>query len=1094
MKIHLLKASITTMLSLLIITIGTAHADDTDVYIRPKVDLPPGSEPMVMFSLDYRSNLGSIVCNQGECQTLFEERYLLKDPSKEKITFFDLLSAALWKVFDPLEGVRVGLMLNHRHLKEIDPLTAHLEPEFQEELPCDGFGRTGCSNGGQIAMGFELFEKDDRNKAKERFLGILESIPTFDEHDGPGHSYQGKELFFEFFRYLTGQEVHNAHNGYLDYGTDNVLNLDAEIPEIAWDTGIETLPADAPRYVSPLETAGACSKVYTVNLMFQVSNQEDDSDDAIEKPVADGGFGSEQKFFENVIQYLNDADLANGAYGTAPSLEDKQNVTSYFIIAEPYDQNQKTGKYARAGGTGVPLKLSENPDDLVGTLQEVFRQILSVSTTFVAASVPVNVFNRAEITDNVYIALFQVDSESRPSWVGNVKKLRLAGANDSTANGVLVDATGTPAIAADGRIRFDALTDWTLPDLLPAANVDAGEVENRDGRVVARGGAGQIIPGFLSGGPQEANGLGGRTIYYDLSPTQLADLDVNPTVAADLVNDFGVEAELEPVLASEELIRFARGLDIDNPDRRLTSQARPWLFGDALHSRPLPLNYGDIGGYSNPDNQAIFIAVATNDGMLRMIRNTTEAGGVESGEEVWAFMPRSAMKAQQILRRNASAVDPRNSHPYTVDGAPVAFFQDINQDGTIDPAEDSVYLYVGMRRGGKAYYAFDVTDPEVPKMLWSIEKGGDFAELGYTFSNPRVGLVDLPDGRRPVVMFAGGYDMNKDEEGVVGSDDSEGNAIYVVDAKTGDLIWKAVRGGGKVTSTVFEHPDLKDSIPSTLATADTDGDGVTDRIVVGDTGGNVWRADVKGSDTLKWKLTQLAALGRHAGGAKGQISEDRRFFHRPDLVLSKDKFGPFDGVVIGSGNRPNPLDYPGGGEITTNYAFMVKDRNTAPGGGMDENIEMTNLGDVTSNCLQSSTPCTVDLSNGWRLKLEEIGEKSLATPITINSKVFFTTYLPKADTGAAACAPSEGAGRLYAVDLQDATAVINYDTSDDDPNMPDQPTTKADRSVELRSLGIPAEVVAVPPNKILRPDLQIDNVDSATRWRTFWYLAEDEDL
>ena len=36
-------------------------------------------------------------------------------------------------------------------------------------------------------------------------------------------------------------------------------------------------------------------------------------------------------------------------------------------------------------------------------LRNIFQQILSVSTTFVAASVPVNVFNRAEIIDNVYI-------------------------------------------------------------------------------------------------------------------------------------------------------------------------------------------------------------------------------------------------------------------------------------------------------------------------------------------------------------------------------------------------------------------------------------------------------------------------------------------------------------------------------------------------------------------------------------------------------------------------------------------------------------------------------------------------------------------
>ena len=144
----------------------------------------------------------------------------------------------------------------------------------------------------------------------------------------------------------------------------------------------------------------------------------------------------------------------------------------------------------------MPLALKENPDELVATLQEIFRQILSVSTTFVAASVPVNVFNRAEITDNVYIALFQVDEQARPYWVGNVKKLRLAGANDASADGVLVDSTGTPAIAADGRIRFDALTDWTIPQALPPADANIGEVEGRDGRVVARGGAGQRHPGY----------------------------------------------------------------------------------------------------------------------------------------------------------------------------------------------------------------------------------------------------------------------------------------------------------------------------------------------------------------------------------------------------------------------------------------------------------------------------------------------------------------------------------------------------------------------------------------------------------------------
>jgi len=283
---------------------------------------------------------------------------------------------------------------------------------------------------------------------------------------------------------------------------------------------------------------------------------------------------------------------------------------------------------------------------------------------------------------------------------------------------------------------------------------------------------------------------------------------------------------------------------------------------------------------------------------------------------------------------------------------------------------------------------------------------------------------------------------------------------------------------------------MRDSIPSSLTMGDTNGDGYADRIVVGDTGGNVWRADIGGDDTSRWKVTLLASVGRHAA-ATPSIATDRRFFHRPDLVPSKDQYGLFDGVVIGSGNRANPLDK---GGATTDFMYMIKDRATAVGTGTNSGLTHVDFGDVTSNCLQTDGGCVVNLANGWRLRMEEPGEKVLATPLTVTGKTFFTSYMPNSGTGATACSPSEGAGRLYAVSFQNATAVMNYDTSDDDPTAPPgEASTKADRSVELQSLGIPAEVVSVPPNKILRPDLQVDNINTTTRWRTFWNIQEDVD-
>lgn len=1054
----------TNFMKLLQVLLGTvvtmlpcvAMADDTDIYLNSGSGLPAGSEPIVMFTLDYRPNLASTACNDSECDSLIQEGYL---DSSGSYTFFDVLRAVLEKVMEPIEGVRVGLMLNHDHASK-----------------CAGPDQTDCSNGAYIAMRPRLFDSEDSNGAKAQFHSILSAIPT--PQGNTSHSYQGKESFFELFRLLTGQDIYNGHNGWTDYSTDSALNLDEDGYDdngryYGWDANAED---GLGGYVSPLATANECTRIFTVNPMFFVANQEDDSDDAIAASVSDGGFGFAPKEFTGAIRYLNDADLGDGRYGSVPEIEGEQNVTSYFLV-DPSKINKTTIGYAEAGGTGVPLPLSADPDELISALREIFNQVLSVSTTFVSASVPVNVFNRAELVDNVYIALFQVDGDGKPAWSGNLKKLKLSSIDEK---GLLIDALGDPAVAGDGRIKRDALTFWTDPDKLPPADTDAGEVENRDGRFVARGGAGQRIPGFLEGGPGLTNGdSGARELYYNSSGS-LAALDATSSNASALQDDLGAADESEAL----ELLKFARGRDIDDEDGdNDTSEARRWIFNDALHSRPLPLNYGARDGYSE-SNPAIYVAVASNDGYMRFIRNTTTSE-TESGREAWAFMPRSVMGDIETLRTNATGVD----HPYMVDGSAVAYIDDSNNNGTIESGENA-YLYFGLRRGGKAYYALDVSDPENPQYMWSIDKSGDFAELGLTFSTPRVGHVDLGSGPQPVLVFAGGYDTNKDTRGTVGTDDTEGNAIYVVDAETGDLIWKARGGSGGAGSGLFEHPDLVDSIPSTVSVADTDGDLLLDRVLVGDMGGNVWRADLVTSDTANWTLTRLAVLGRHAATGK---ENDRRFFHRPDLVPTEDANGPYDAVLIGSGDRADPLD---DGGVVTNYFYMIKDRNIAKGSASDVNVLHSDLGDVTDNCLQEGSNCSVDLTHGWKLELEDTGEKVLSTPVTVGGKVFFTTYIPSDTSNTTnVCGPSEGNGRLYALALEDAASVVNYDTStDEDGQDPDQATTKSDRSTDLLSPGIPSSVVTLPPDKILRPDLQVEELDISTRWRTFWYVEEDSDL
>ncbi|WP_420467574.1 pilus assembly protein [Panacagrimonas sp.] len=1081
------------------------QADDTDIYINGGAG--GSSPPMVMFSLDYRSNLTSTQCSNASAASCVQAQYFRANGLADdvnligsgKFYFFDTLRLALKLALqktrekllesgNPDAGLRVGLMMSHNNVGV---------PNRAADIP----NCADCSNGGAILRGFrDILAEEDALEEFNTTLARLRQLK--DGGNAPDHAYQGAEMYFELFRYLTGQGVYNGHNGWRDFESGNSVdtssNMNAYKPASlsisphTWPDGrIENAAQTA--YVSPLTAEEECTQVFAVNFFFGNSNQDSDSNTAINAARSAGGMGpgtaGSNDAYLRTVEFLRGNDLGNGAFGTAAEVSGDQNVTSYFFF-NGQGTNSVTA-LADAGGT-TPRLASDDPGALVLDLTNLFDEILSVSTTFVAASIPANVFNRAGVVDNVYIALFQADEEGRPFWPGNVKKLKIGG---DANNPILIDATGASAVQdSDGRIRANALTFWTDtadPRLATADDNDTPEdasddtPANKDGRRVPRGGAGHKIPGYISGSPGLSNAdTGARQLFY-LSGSTLSPL--NATAA----NATALQTALKAADSAEalDLLEFLRGLD------PASGSVRNWIMGDALHSRPLPINYGaasfsGVGSFSIT-NPAIYIAVGSNDGYMRLIQNTT-AGGAESGREVWAFMPPEGMASrraapndfanQKLLFGNNAGSTPR--HPYTVDGAPVSFVIDNNVDGTIAGA-DRVWLYFGLRRGGLSYYALDVTNPHSPAFKWKIDNtDADFTELGLSFSTPKTGYVFASGNRVPALVFAGGYDDNKDRRDGVGTDDNEGRAIYVVNADTGALIWKAVGGGSTGPSgdaRVFRHADLLDSIPSDVSAVDTDGDDVLDRIIVGDSGGNIWRADLVGSDTADWKLSLLARLGRHAGSGK---ADDRRFFHEPDIVQTKDANGAYDAVLIESGDREDPLD---GGGVAENWLYMIRDNAIGVGSALDRDTVHDDLTDITTvNCAADSIPeACGNLTNGWRIALQAIGEKGLSAPLTFNNVVFFTTYVPQSAAGT--CAPSEGVGNLYAVRLSDGAPVFReFDSDSGDLDLDD-------RVQRLASAGIPAQVVYVPgpsDRTILRPDLKFGDAPGSNRFRGFWRRGE----
>ncbi len=125
----------------------------------------------------------------------------------------------------------------------------------------------------------------------------------------------------------------------------------------------------------------------------------------------------------------------------------------------------------------------------------------------------------------------------------------------------------------------------------------------------------------------------------------------------------------------------------------------------------------------------------------------------------WEFLPNLAE-----LKANA----PSGVHSvYGFDGSPVAFTKRVGN------RLEKAWVFMGLRRGGRGYYALDVTNPDNPKLMWHVNADtAGMSELGQSWAKPVV--TSIPGyGDKPVLIFGAGYSPAKDTLRV-GSADSQG--------------------------------------------------------------------------------------------------------------------------------------------------------------------------------------------------------------------------------------------------------------------------------------------------------------------------------
>jgi type IV pilus assembly protein PilY1 len=308
----------------------------------------------------------------------------------------------------------------------------------------------------------------------------------------------------------------------------------------------------------------------------------------------------------------------------------------------------------------------------------------------------------------------------------------------------------------------------------------------------------------------------------------------------------------------------------------------------------------------------------------------------------------------------------------------------------------------------------------------------------------------LDDKAVPVLIFGGGYSpFDHDAEGQFsGSGDLMGNAIYVVNANTGGLIWKVTAGGSSGGLARDSHSDMKWSIPGAVSAVDINFDGFTDYLYAADLGGQVFRVDLNnqndGASKLVKRVVTLAQLGDGAGGDEGR----RRFYEAPAITLGERNDTWLLRVALGSGYRAHPLD-----TQADEHFFVLEDSSALTDQAPSEVITDGDLLDVTSN----ASPSEDQLKDkpGWMIELKGDGEKVLSSPAIVQGTIYFTTYLPDTGSLQQTCTV-KSKSRLYAV------SAANGSPQGLDGN---NSGTVNDRYTESTTEGLPStpQVLILPP-------------------------------
>ncbi len=494
------------------------------------------------------------------------------------------------------------------------------------------------------------------------------------------------------------------------------------------------------------------------------------------------------------------------------------------------------------------------------------------------------------------------------------------------------------------------------------------------------------------------------------------------------------------------------GYTLDKPTQAVR------VLGASPHSAPVTLSYGvdlDNLGKIVDSTRKDYVLFGSMDGALHLV-DTKNENSTNNSKETFAVLTKAMLKNQpDALMPSASGT--AEGVPYFGADAPWLIAEDFDYDLDTQKAtlEGEVMAYGGFRMGAEGLYALNLTNKSKPEIAFSLnDKVSGFERLGQVWNKPRLAKIKQSNSEDDegidVLIFGGGYDTcYEDENYQVGTTTSTlknqrgqacnrtsdknaiGNAVYIVNAKDGTLIWSTDQLNGA------DKANIKHSVVADVVTLDRDNDGFMDHLYFADLGGQVFRVDFTNGGTYIYSGTeQTEASGFGVQNFVRLYHDDtsdkqfvRRFYNKPVISMQRSTQPDANGsrfnngylyalINVASGDRSSPLSKLRKTTANADRIYGIFDTDvTKPNKKLYEDGFTPDVADLTNTNLvdlpqamggfpvstdkKSEAVAEVKNNNGWYYPLTRFDgynnvmfNKAVGKYAVIDNRLYMTVYNP----------------------------------------------------------------------------------------------------